>query len=274
MAPLISIVTVCYNSEKTISKTIDSVLEQNLTSVEYLIIDGGSKDNTLDIINGYKDQFGEKLKLISEPDNGWYDAMNKGIHNSRGDFIVFINSDDYFEKDAIRKVADFINEHTIISDSVVYGNSTNIYMNSRGEVLYRRIIAPSKLSVGDKALRNGMCGIRHQSMFIGRKVFQKVGMHNLKYKLHADWDFLIKCVHNNIPMYHLNQNLTYYSMYGVSTKSNYQERHLLRKDNCLYRVIDWNCILDCIGPKIIAKKVLGESRWNDFLFSFHSFRNH
>lgn len=274
MRPLITIVTVCFNSEKTIGRTIKSVLEQDISEAEYIIVDGASKDGTLNIIEEYKGLFGDSLRIISEPDNGWYDAMNKGVLNSKGDFIVFINSDDYFEKDAIRTVVDFIKINNILDDAIVYGDSTNIYMNSKGTTLLRRIKAPDKITINDKALRDGMCGIRHQSMFTGRKVFETVGLLNLKYRLHADWDFLIKCIRNKISMYHIKQNLTYYSMYGASTKPNYRERHLLRKDNNLYNWIDLNCLQDRWGLKVIIKSVLGGNKWNDFLFWVHSVRNH
>ena len=90
----VSIVTVCFNSEKTIRDTIESVLSQDYPNIEYLIIDGLSDDNTSNIINQYR---GSIAKVISEPDNGIYDAMNKGIEHATGDVIGILNSDDFFE---------------------------------------------------------------------------------------------------------------------------------------------------------------------------------
>ena len=92
---LFSIITVCFNSEKTIEQTIKSVLEQSFQNYEYIIVDGASKDCTVDIIRRYEPMFKGKLKWISEPDNGIYDAMNKGIGMARGELIGIINSDDY-----------------------------------------------------------------------------------------------------------------------------------------------------------------------------------
>lgn len=101
---LVSIVTVCYNSQKTIEDTIQSVLHQSYPNIEYIIVDGASKDDTLKIIKKYECVFAGRMKLISEPDHGIYDAMNKGISCARGELIGIINSDDYYEQDAVEKM--------------------------------------------------------------------------------------------------------------------------------------------------------------------------
>ena len=274
MRPLLSIVTVCYDSESTITKTIDSVLNQGMKNYEYLIIDGGSTDRTVEIIKSYESRFEGKLKWISEKDSGWYDAMNKGIRMSNGLFINFLNSDDYLENEALKKVSEYINLHHISEDAIIYGDSTNVYQNSKGKIYYRKINAPEKLNIDNKGLKEGMCGIRHQSMFTGKQVFEIVGVLNLKYRIHADWDFLIKCLKHNIKMYHLKTNLTYYSMYGASSNPNYNERHLLRKNNGLYGVIDLDYFKDRWGIKISLKKILGDRKWNDLLFKIHEVRGH
>ena len=93
--PFFTIVTVCWNSDKTISRTIESVLEQDFKDYEYVIVDGGSTDNTIDIIKAYEPRFEGKLKYKSEPDKGIYDAFNKGIERATGKYIWLVNSDDY-----------------------------------------------------------------------------------------------------------------------------------------------------------------------------------
>lgn len=103
MEPLVTIVTVAYNSENTIKKTIESVLNQTYPKIEYLVIDGGSSDKTVEIAKGYEEQAlkkGYSYRILSEKDEGIYDAMNKGIAMAKGEILGFINSDDWYEKNA------------------------------------------------------------------------------------------------------------------------------------------------------------------------------
>ena len=97
----ISIVTVVFNGEKTIERTLQSVLNQQFDDYEYIIQDGGSTDKTIEIVESYRDQFGDKLKVYSELDKGIYDAMNKGIKHSLGDYIWLVNADDWITDDAL-----------------------------------------------------------------------------------------------------------------------------------------------------------------------------
>ena len=116
----ISIITVTYNSEKTINDTIQSVLTQSYSNIEYIIIDGKSNDSTLEIIKEYLPLFNGRLKYISEKDSGIYDAMNKGIKLASGDIIGIINSDDFYKSNnVIATVANAFNDNSI---DVVFGN--------------------------------------------------------------------------------------------------------------------------------------------------------
>lgn len=105
---LVSIITVAYNSEKTISRTIESVLNQTYNDIEYIIIDGASEDNTVKVAKAYESKFkdGKTLKIVSEPDNGMYDALNKGINIAGGEIVGSINSDDWYEPVAVEKMVD------------------------------------------------------------------------------------------------------------------------------------------------------------------------
>ena len=103
-----TIITPCFNSEKTIEKTLQSVLNQTYQNFEYIIIDGGSTDDTLSIIESYKEKFAEKLTVVSEKDNGIYDAMNKGIQLAKGELVGIVNSDDFYETDALENI---VNEY-------------------------------------------------------------------------------------------------------------------------------------------------------------------
>src|SRR5574344_2136444 len=119
----ITIITICYNSAKTIARTIESVLSQNYSDLEYLIVDGASKDNTVAIANSYKEKFAAKnisYIISSEPDHGIYDAMNKGINKSTGDVVGILNSDDYYaSSDVLSVVAKTFELNNIES---CYGN--------------------------------------------------------------------------------------------------------------------------------------------------------
>ena len=99
-----SIITVCFNSEKTIERTIRSVLNQTFSDYEYIIVDGASKDDTMKIVKSYEDKFDGRLHYISEPDKGIYDAMNKGIRLAQGEIIGIVNSDDWLEDDSLMNV--------------------------------------------------------------------------------------------------------------------------------------------------------------------------
>lgn len=121
----ITIITVCFNSEKTIEQTIKSVFEQTYKDIEYLIIDGGSRDLTLSILNKYKRA---NLRILSEPDNGIYDAMNKGIYYATGEIIGYLNSDDFYHNPfVIEKIAKAFNLKKVdcVFGDIVYVNKSN-----------------------------------------------------------------------------------------------------------------------------------------------------
>jgi glycosyltransferase involved in cell wall biosynthesis len=176
----ISIITVCYNSAKTLEKTIQSVLAQSDTNIEYIIIDGKSKDGTLDIIRKYESNIS---KWISEPDNGLYDAMNKGISLATGDLIGILNSDDvFYDKNVLKKVADFHLEHKI--DASV-GNI--IQCNDTGKTV-RKYSAknwnPEKLKIGFMPA--------HPAIFFKRELFEKFGKYQLDFTIGADYELITR----------------------------------------------------------------------------------
>ncbi len=120
----LSIITVCYNAEKTIKRTIESILNQSYKNFEWVVVDGKSKDKTMDIINGYLSKFkddGINVTLVSEKDNGAYDAMNKGSLLAKGEYLTYMNADDtYYDNFAIEKFAKKANESTA---DIIYGNT-------------------------------------------------------------------------------------------------------------------------------------------------------
>lgn len=174
----LSVITVCYNSQNTIEKTIRSVLSQRNVDIEYIIIDGSSTDKTLQIIDRYRDKI---TKIISEPDKGIFDAMNKGIGVATGDIISFINSDDWYEPNVLCLV-----EQTFLSSQadIVVGNSYYISQTG-GIVLYNGD------THGTNDIRIRM-PYHHESIFAKKGLFKEAGNFNLKYKLAADYDWFLR----------------------------------------------------------------------------------
>ena len=214
----ISIITVCYNSEKTIKDTIESVLKQTYKNFEYLIIDGKSSDDTINIINNYNDP---RIKLISEKDNGIYDAMNKGIKLASGDIIATLNSDDILANENIFKtVIDNFDKDT----DIIYANIK--YYNEDFTKLIRNFISGQK--------HNDYFCPAHPSMYIKKEVFNKIGTYNLNYKIAADFDFMVRCNINNIKYKYINKYFVYMRYGGTSNNSylkNFNECFIILKNN-------------------------------------------
>ena len=176
----ISIITVCYNSAKTIEKTFKSVQSQTYNNIEYIVVDGGSKDTTLDIVNKYKKIVS---KSVSEPDKGLYDAMNKGIKMANGDLVGILNSDDIFTDDhVLENIANFHLQNNI--DASV-GNI--IQFNEQGKTV-RKYSAknwnPEKLKIGFMPA--------HPAIFFKRELFDKFGDYHLDFKIGADYELITR----------------------------------------------------------------------------------
>lgn len=182
----VSIITVSYNSEKTIRRTMESVLCQSYKNIEYIIIDGASTDSTVNIIKEFEDQFGGRLVWVSEPDDGIYHAMNKGIAMATGDLIGILNSDDYYEPDA---VDDMVNALGNEKYQILYGFVRTL---KNGEEYSIEIHT-------HKDLRNEM--IAHPSCFVTRQVYADFGTYNTKYKSVADYDFMLRMFDNKKVMF-------------------------------------------------------------------------
>lgn len=172
--PKITIITVCYNAESTIERTIHSVINQSYGNIEYIIIDGASTDGTVDIINKYRNKI---TCFVSEPDKGIYDAMNKGIGCVTGDWVFFLNSDDYFYDDNVLcQVANKLSKN----NTIYYGNVIMMPLNKLKKGRYNKY-------------KIGMGNICHQSIFYPKVVFEKY-KYNTDYKLYADWFLNILCM--------------------------------------------------------------------------------
>ena len=176
----ISIITVCYNSQKTISETIESVIRQKHLDKEYIIIDGGSSDDTLSIIKKYQNHID---KLISEKDNGIYDAINKGLKQANGDIIGLLHSDDHYPSDNVLSVVSQSFDNNNVD--IVWGNVALIDENNNIKRFYSgKLIDLSSFDIGIMP--------PHPSVFVRRSCYQKFGNFNLNYKISADYDLLLR----------------------------------------------------------------------------------
>ena len=181
----VSIVTVCYNSEATIRDTIESVLAQSYPDIEYIVVDGASSDRTMAIVDEYIDNIS---KVISEPDKGIYDAMNKGIKLATGDVIGLLNSDDLLADNKI--IADVAN---------VYENNPNID-GVYGDLIFvkrfnivKKVRSYSSRYFSQWKIRFGLM-LPHPTLYLKREVFSNIGFYKSDYRAAADFEFITRLV--------------------------------------------------------------------------------
>ena len=213
MSTTFSIITISYNSEKTIERTIQSVLAQTHSDYEYIIIDGESKDRTLEIINEYKPLFQDRLKLISESDNGIYDAMNKGIKAATGDIIGIVNSDDWLEKDALETIYDCYKNNGCCLDALYCGWISFHYLN--GDI---QLMKTSHKMLEELSHRYEMGGIRHPAVFVPKQIYEKYGIFDDKMKVMADTDLILRYYFAGVKFYYPEKVVSNMSDGGVSNK--------------------------------------------------------
>lgn len=176
----ISIITVCYNSAKTIEETLKSVKNQTYPNIEFIVIDGKSKDETISIIKKYEDIISY---FESEEDKGLYDAINKGIEKATGDFVGILNSDDvFFDENTISSVADFLNRNSSL-DAI----TGNIIQIKNGKII--RHYKSNKWKPRD--LEIGFMP-PHPSIFIRKSTYNRLGLYKLGYKIAADYELIIR----------------------------------------------------------------------------------
>lgn len=202
----VSIITVCYNSSQSIERAIQSVIMQSYKNIEYLIIDGYSSDETLDVINKYKDRI---TKVVSEKDDGIYDAMNKGIKIATGDIIYFLNSDDllYDANVIIDIVGEFQNSHA----DLIYGRVRRVKVPDNILPYIRDHIIRDKYDLLDK-------NICHQAIFFKKKSFDEFGLFNVNYRVYADYDWLLSAFSKPIASKSIERHIAIYNYQGFSYK--------------------------------------------------------
>ncbi|MDD3083571.1 MAG: glycosyltransferase family 2 protein [Candidatus ainarchaeum sp.] len=199
----ISIITVCYNAEKTIEETIKSVVEQTYPNIEYIIVDGKSNDKTMNIIKKYKHKI---AKIISEKDKGLYDAMNKGVKKASGKIIYFLNADDILvDKHVIREVAEEFEKNDF---DLVYGEIDFYYPKEKRVVRISRVASISEL-------KNGYM-FPHQGSFVKKKWLQRFPF-DLKYKSSSDFDFFCNFLKEKPLIKKIDKTIARMTMGGVSS---------------------------------------------------------
>lgn len=251
----ISIVTVCYNAEKVIRKTIESVLNQTCPVYEYIIIDGGSDDGTYGIVKSYIKTFSEKgirFLHLSEKDRGISDAFNKGIKLTSGEWIGLINADDELVLDACHMLQNAICSN---DSDIVYGNC--IWVDTK---LNRQYISKPK---GDLSNLLYTMNLIHPSVFVKKEVYEKIRGFNVDYKYCMDMDFLYRAYAVGMKFFYLNKELTYFKSGGVS------DNNLLKVVREVKRVSINNGAnrlkVECLAIKSIIKnrivKILKYTPW-------------
>ena len=207
-----SIITVSYNSEKTIERTIRSILAQTYTDFEYIIVDGASEDRTIDIVKNYEKDFQGKLQYKSEPDNGIYDAMNKGISLAKGEIVGIVNSDDWLAPDALQNVDDALAESEY-TNAVITGDIRYYYNDGSNQIIS---YSPKDLKHYAKIWR---IGVNHPATFVSRKLYCDYGLFDTNIKLQADGDLINRLYYYNVPFVFIKKVLSNQSDGGASTKN-------------------------------------------------------
>lgn len=206
ITPRLSVITINYNNRDGLLRTIESVTRQSFDSFEFIIIDGGSQDNSLQVIEPFTD----KIKYwVSERDNGIYHAMNKGILQAEGEYLLFVNSGDHLVNPEVLQKVFSINP----AADVVYGNL---------QTEHRMLTYPAHLDF-TFFFRSS---IGHMSSFIRRSLFDKLGLYNENNKIVSDWEFFIKAIILNDASYHyINETITFFNSEGVSNSPGHISLH-------------------------------------------------
>ena len=242
----VTVITICFNSEAVIKKTIESVLNQTYTDIEYIIIDGASKDKTVEIAESYKDAFADKgidFKIFSEPDKGIYDAMNKGIAKATGELVGLINSGDFYEPQMIETAVKAYEEKPY---DIFYGDINLIKDN--GQIIVKK-------SRYDKFPTSRHWN--HPTMVVRKAYYDEIGTYKCE-GIHDDFEFFLRARKKNARITIKNVTLANFMTGGASNKKSFRQckkrckdRYKAYRDNG-YGIWSW---FECVGIEI-AKFIL------------------
>ena len=227
-----SIITISFNSGQSIERTIKSVLAQTYKDYEYIIVDGASKDGTLEIVKKYEPLFEGRLKWKSEPDKGIYNAMNKGIERACGDVVGIVNSDDWLEPEALERMNACWDAHQHNENAIYCGGI--LFHTLSGDI--------RKLDVSIDNFKRAsryyvVAGVRHPATFVPKSVYDAIGCFDERIKIAADSDFLLRCLFKGMGFIKIDGYLSNMSDGGFSNRTDvYQvakndRRIILKKNN-------------------------------------------
>lgn len=256
--PLVSIVTPCWNSQAYLEQTIQSIIGQSYKNIEYIVIDGGSTDGTLEIIRKY----GSHISYwVSEPDGGMYQAINKGMGMAKGEIVAYLNSDDLYYPDTISKVVSFFSNHPFAD--LVYGNLD--FVDSEGRVLFTQIYPDFNWN---RFVRSNYATIGQPAAFWRRDLIEKIGLFDESMRMAADFEYFVRAGKVAILAYFPGV-LAAFRMHEASLTSNQievSEREVLRihakylestasfslraallANDIYFKAINWRAMLAKIG---------------------------
>ena len=213
----ISIITATFNSQATIKQTLESVIEQNYQNIEHIIIDGKSSDNTLQIVESYRELYKSKnidLIVSSQKDEGIYDAFNRGIKLSNGDLIGFLNSDDFFTHKNILNIINWAFNKPV--NKKIESISANLeYIDSRYQII-RKL---KGRSIDKEGFKKGFHPA-HPTFYVRKEIFEKFGCFNLSYKIAGDYELMLRfIVKHNINNLYIDDNFVKMKIGGISNQN-------------------------------------------------------
>jgi len=232
----ISVVTVVLNAAHTIDRCVTSVFNQSYENIEYLVIDGGSADGTLDLLERNR---GRIAYMLSEQDRGLYHAMNKGIRAATGDYIYFLNSDDYFaDEHVIADVVTTIAQHPTVD--LVYGD---VLMGCAENLVRQRQVVPLNR---ESLCRKGFC---HQALFARREMLLRTGGFSEEYRVVSDGDWLARALTEGATSVHLDRDIAVFALNGLSATGNWREekRRSMRKNFTRWELFWWRKLPGILG---------------------------
>lgn len=242
MSVKVSIITTCYNREATIRGAIESILSQDYSNIEYIVVDGASKDNSMSIINEYRDRI---TTIICEPDSGMYEAINKGLRVATGNIVGLLHSDDFLY--ATNTISRIVAKFDKTQADFIYGNGIFVDIEDTSCIVRNWISG----TYSKNKVRRGWLPL-HPTVYIRRECFSKWGLYDEGFKIAADSDFLVRYLYEtNIKVAYLNEYIIKMRMGGLSTDRK-KMKEKWKEDLRLYRSHGFNPYL-ALGLKITSK---------------------